>query len=449
MTNRLQQSPTADELHRRSRLVIQTLLILLIPLVIALSGPLLIGLVTPTPLFQGSVDRPPPMPVPFIVMGIFVSAMIILVRLGRPTISALVLIGVWTLLTTGSLVRFGVNSNFPALLIVPICLAGLLLDRVACLSLAGLGSVLVGFIAWYEQVQMPPLTLVTPDSLAELPILSAVYWIALFWAAALLTSLLAGNLQRALQQSRAQAEELRALSEQLEARVAEQTEQIIATERESATLAERTRLSREIHDTLAQGFTSIVVQLGAARRALDAEPIAANEHIALAERMARESLAEARRSVWNLRAPALERGDLGDALRGLSERQAGIGATSTFQQHGSPWPLPPDLEGAFLRVAQEALSNVEKHAQATHVAMHLHYLPNSVRLTIHDNGLGFDQEALAISIPSGPWSSFGLAGMRERLAALGGTLELRNDNGAVVEATAPHMRQMNMSTELT
>jgi signal transduction histidine kinase len=442
MTNRSEQSTTPDELNRRSRLVIQTLLILLVPITFALIGPLLLVIYTPFTIIPPDIPpEAPPLPTPLVVIAIFFSALIILVRLGRPTISALMLIGAWTLVTTLTFLRFGVSSNFPALLIVPICIAGLLIDRIACLSLAALATVLVGSAAWYQQNQTDMGLILASKTFPETPLLSALFWIGLFWTAALLTSLLAGNLQRALQQSRAQAEELRVLSEQLEARVAEQTEQILTSERESATLAERTRLSREIHDTLAQGFTSIVVQLGAARRALDAEPTAANEHIALAERMARESLAEARRSVWNLRAPALERGDLGDALHSLSERQARLGATSTFQQHGSPWPLAPDVEGALLRVAQEALSNITKHAHATHVAMHLYYQPDSVRLTIQDNGVGFDQEALAKSTPSGPWGGFGLAGMRERLAALGGTLELRNENGAVVEATAPHIRQ--------
>ena len=130
-----------------------------------------------------------------------------------------------------------------------------------------------------------------------------------------------------------QAEELRQLSEQLEARVAAQTEQILVGEREGATIAERARLAREIHDTLAQGLTGIVMQLGAAQRALAVALAAADEHLDLAGRMARESLAEARRSVWNLRSADLDRGDLGDALSGLAERQARIGATALFQQH--------------------------------------------------------------------------------------------------------------------
>jgi signal transduction histidine kinase len=432
--NKSQPTPP-DEISRRSRLVIQTLLILILPLTFALAGPMLVLFFTPMPNFPpAEITNRPPLPTPLVIIAIFFSSLIILVRLGRPTISALMLIGVWTLLTTLTFLRFGVTSNFPALLIVPICIAGLLIDRIACLSLAALATVLVGVAAWYQQSQSGTITFIYPASFPEIPLLSAIFWTGLFWTAALLTSLLAGNLQQALKQSQAQAEELRELSEQLEARVAQQTEQIVESERESATLAERTRLAREIHDTLAQGFTSIVVQLGAAQRAIATQPNAANEHIALAERMARESLAEARRSVWNLRSPALERGNLGDALRGLSERQSRLGAAHAFQQQGEPWPLPPDAEAALLRVAQEALANVAKHAQASEVQVLLHYQPDSVTLTIKDNGTGFNPTTLAHPVPAGLWGGFGLAGMRERLQALGGSLELRNDSGALVEA---------------
>ena len=177
-------------------------------------------------------------------------------------------------------------------------------------------------------------------------------------------------------------------------RVEAQTEQILEQEREAATLEERARLAREIHDTLAQGLTGIVVQLGAAQRALAAETEAADQHIDLAQQMAREALAEARRSVWNLRAPALERGDLSDALRGLASRPIRPETTTSFERRGEPWPLPPTRKSALLRVCQEALVNVAKHAGATHVTIALEYTPEEVRSSVSDDGAGFDDLAL-------------------------------------------------------
>src|SRR5207248_367184 len=143
--------------------------------------------------------------------------------------------------------------------------------------------------------------------------------------------------------------------------------------------------------------------------------------------MARESLSEARRSVWNLRAPALERGDLSDALRALVAHPLRPETAAEFEQQGEPWPLAPSVESALLRVCQEALVNVAKHAQATRVSVLLEYTPDAVRLSVADNGVGFDAGALQQHIAvSGPWQGFGLLGMRERITALGGTLELSN-----------------------
>src|SRR5579875_140456 len=208
--------------------------------------------------------------------------------------------------------------------------------------------------------------------------------------------------------------------------------------REAATLEERARLAREIHDALAQGLTGIVVQLGALERALARAPGEAARHLELAQRMAREALAEARRSVWNLRSPLLERGDLGDALRSLAARPPQPGIAAHFTQRGTPWPLAAAAEGALLRVAQEALANVAKHAQATAVAMTLEYAPEGVRLVVQDNGVGFPAGVLDQQRDGDlPWGGFGLRGMRERLQALGGCLELTNAGGARVVATVP------------
>ena len=451
----MKKSPTTehstlpDETARRGALVLRTLPILLIPIVVTALTFAIIR-ISIGDQFEPTGDRggPPGGPlIPIVVLVVFFSALIILVRLGRPTISALIMIAVWTLVTTAGALQSGVTSIFPALLIIPICVAGLLIDGVASMSLAALGALLVVSLAWLEKQGLMRAPEVPPPFIIEnRPYLDASFWIAIFATVAALTWLLAGSLQRALRQSRAQAQALQELSSQLEARVEAQTARLIDQGRESATLEERARLAREIHDTLAQGLTGIVVQLGAAQRALAAESDAADQHIELAQQMARESLAEARRSVWNLRAPALERGDLSDALRGLASRPIRPETTASFEQRGEPWPLPPGIESALLRVAQEALVNVAKHAGATHVRLTLEYTPEAVRLSISDDGVGFDELPAGVAAP-GPWGGFGLLGMRERLVALGGTLELTSDRGAHVVAAVPKNAELKMQNE--
>ncbi|MBI3966717.1 MAG: GAF domain-containing sensor histidine kinase [Chloroflexi bacterium] len=215
--------------------------------------------------------------------------------------------------------------------------------------------------------------------------------------------------------------------------------------REAATMEERARLAREIHDTLAQGLTGIVVQLSATERALATGSDRAGQHVDLARRLAQESLTEARRSVWNLRAPALERADLGDALRGLVQQRGGPDLLATFEQRGEPWPLPPAVESALLRMGQEGLANVAKHSHATAVAVSLEYLPDRVRLAIEDNGVGFGEAVLSdyerAQSPSRPGSGFGLLGMRERIERLSGTLHLTNSGGASVVAVVPRSQE--------
>ena len=223
-----------------------------------------------------------------------------------------------------------------------------------------------------------------------------------------------------------------------QAAVAIANAQLLARTRETAMLEERTRLARDIHDTLAQGLTGIVVQLGAAQRALAVAPDESREHLALAQRMARESLAEARRSVWNLRAPALDRGDLADALRSVAVRPLGSDVAVTFELTGEPWPLTTAIESTLLRVAQEALANVARHSQATEARLALVYTADSVQLSVSDNGVGFDPQAAAEDgITPGPWGGFGLIGMRERVAVLGGSLAVTSHDGVQVTGNDP------------
>lgn len=356
-----------------------------------------------------------------------------LVRMGRAQVSIYILIGVWTLFTTWVALQFGVTTMSPALLILPICAAGLLIDGVASVSLAGLATVLVLSLGWLEQNDFRP-TRIVPMSGPFLPIFATTFWIGVFWSVAALTVLLATGLQGALRQSRAHADELSQLTAQLEQHMQTQTAALLEQEREAATQEERARVAREIHDTIAQGLTGIIVQLGAEERALSVDSPDAPRHLQLAHQMTRESLAEARRSIRNLRSPSLEHATLVDALQGIVARQTNLQVK--FQVRGGVQTLSAAIESALLRVCQEALINVTKHSNASRVEAVLEFLPTQVCLSVGDDGIGFGDDAL--QSPDSMTSAFGLLGMRERIHALGGTFQLRSENGEHVIASIPY-----------
>ncbi|GAI90722.1 unnamed protein product, partial [marine sediment metagenome] len=157
--------------------------------------------------------------------------------------------------------------------------------------------------------------------------------------------------------------------------------------REMAVLEERNRMAREIHDTLAQGFTGIVLQLEAAEQALDEDTFKAQKHLDQARRLARESLNEARRSVWALRPQALERLSLIQTLRQEIERfTQDSGVKANFNTPRKKQTLSADIESTLLRICQESLTNVRKHAKASQVEVNLAFEEKAVRLSIHDNG---------------------------------------------------------------
>jgi signal transduction histidine kinase len=227
-----------------------------------------------------------------------------------------------------------------------------------------------------------------------------------------------------------QSEQRRRLLEQLEAARGE----LADAERRAGVLAERERLAREIHDTLAQGFASIVTLSEAARAQARLSPEAAMRRLEEAGQVARSSLGEARRAIWALRPQALERGSLGRALGELAAEfgsRTGIDAQAAVT--GDEGEIPQDAQEALLRVAQEALANVRKHARAHRVRLTLSYLDNVTLLDVRDDGAGFDPEAPA---RDGSGGGFGLAGMRERLAAHGGTLTVETAPGRGTTVTA-------------
>jgi signal transduction histidine kinase len=216
---------------------------------------------------------------------------------------------------------------------------------------------------------------------------------------------------------------------------------LAAVEHQAGILQERQRLAQEIHDTLAQGFTSIVMQLEVADQALPDGSGAARSRIQQAQSTARASLAEARRLVLALRPAPLEEASLPEALGRVAERWTQeTGIKTDFTVTGDPCPLHPEAEVTLLRAMQEALANVHKHAQARNVSVTLSYMDDQVAMDVHDDGIGFDPENPAHP-PNQVGGGFGLRVMQERVAQLGGTLVVESSlgQGATLAIQVPVM----------
>jgi signal transduction histidine kinase len=206
-----------------------------------------------------------------------------------------------------------------------------------------------------------------------------------------------------------------------------------------AVLGERSRIAREIHDTLAQGYVGISVQLEVLAELLRHHKTdAAAKHLDLTRGYVREGLAGARQSIWALRSQDSGETTLPVKLRRMVEAEGGSGLESRFSIFGASHPLSPGTEREILLVAQEAIHNVKKHAGAKHLFVQLEYEPGEIALEVRDDGQGF-----AASEEQAP-GHFGLTGMRERAAAIGGTLEVTSDpgGGTTVRLKAPAARAM-------
>lgn len=202
----------------------------------------------------------------------------------------------------------------------------------------------------------------------------------------------------------------------------------------AAVLAERNRIAREIHDTLAQSFVGIGVQLETVAKMQSTSPDEARQRLDRARVLVRSSLAEARRSVWNLRPRALEDADLAAALSEVAQQVSGDPEVAVHVS-GRRRRLPADVENNLLRIGQEALANAVRHARAQSIKVDLTFGEGHVRLSVCDDGRGFDVESAARSAAG----HFGLAGMRERVHHLGGELSLisRIGQGAEVVVDVP------------
>lgn len=202
--------------------------------------------------------------------------------------------------------------------------------------------------------------------------------------------------------------------------------QLVAQAREAGVLDERQRLAGEIHDTIAQGLTGIVRHLEVADR-FDGDPEKRRRAVSVARDLARDSLAEARRSVQALRPGPLAAAQLPEALTDLAatwSRTSGVQAR--FEVSGDAVALPPAIEVVLFRAAQEALANAGKHSRADRVGVTLSYTGEVVVLDVVDDGRGFDPGSLT---PSTDGTGYGLSAMRTRLTQIGGTLTIESEPG--------------------
>ncbi|MFF2272166.1 sensor histidine kinase [Agromyces sp. NPDC058136] len=224
--------------------------------------------------------------------------------------------------------------------------------------------------------------------------------------------------------------------EQLEAVIHENEglhAQLLVQAHEAGVLDERQRIARDIHDTIAQGLAGIITQLQAAERADDAgRDDDRRRRIEVATRLARESLAEARRSVHAVGPVQLESAQLPDALATVvAEWGDRNGVRAEFSAVGPVRPLHPEVEVALLRISQEALANAGAYARAGRVRLTLTFMDDVVTLDVRDDGVGFDTATTD--------GGFGLTSMRQRATRLGGTLDLESEPGAgtAISATVP------------
>lgn len=202
--------------------------------------------------------------------------------------------------------------------------------------------------------------------------------------------------------------------------------QLAATERESGVLAERARLAREIHDTVAQGLSSIQMLLHAAERA---DPDGAGvEHVVLARETAASALADARHFIRELTPPDLDGRGLGGALRRLASTQWAAQGLPVEVRVSDAVDLPMHVQTALLRIAQGAIANVIQHADADSATITLTVGGDRLQFTIADDGRGFDP-AQSPGAPTGRSDSFGLRAIRERVDQLGGTLAVTSAPG--------------------
>jgi signal transduction histidine kinase len=280
-----------------------------------------------------------------------------------------------------------------------------------------------------------------PQTWADLPTRAAVVWIVLATLAMFVTGLIAGRPagQLAIESGVNlafslflglwitgvinESEKRAALIEELQ----ETRAQLAAAEHERGVLTERQRLAHEIHDTLAQGFMSIIALAQAVEATMEHDPEAARKRLALLDSTARANLAEARALVADLGPVDLRQATLPEAIERLVSRVGQqLDIPARFVLEGQPRELGANTDVVLVRATQEALANVRKHSGARHVTVRLKYADNGTALEVRDDGCGFNPQQA---------NGFGLHGMRSRVKDLGGELLINSNPGAGTKAT--------------
>ncbi len=221
--------------------------------------------------------------------------------------------------------------------------------------------------------------------------------------------------------------------------------------RELAVVEERNRLAREIHDTLAQSLTGLYIQLEAAEELLDDDPATARAEIRSARTLTRDSLEEARRSVWDLQPLALSAGALAEAIKRELTRTEEQGIRTSVEVEGeASESIDRRSELTVLRIVQEALSNVRQHSKANSVAVGVAYTPSTMQVSVSDDGVGFEPSS-AHGILSVTGGGFGLTSMQERARLAGGQIKVRSapGMGTQIELEIPYQPPAQEAQPLT
>jgi len=272
---------------------------------------------------------------------------------------------------------YGPRSAAPALLLPTVIISGLVTGRY---FLGAWWAICVAILIWVSLV--PP----------ALDVQAILFWSVGYAATAYLIWLFASHLERLLEAATRSGEE-----------------------RREAVMGERLRLAREIHDTLAQGFTGIVVQINAAEQAASEKNDETWSHLEKARALARRSLDEARRSILLLRSSDLHDSDLLTAIERIG-RHLLVDDSIQLEaaREGDAYKLPDEIETELLRVGQEAVANAIRHSGAKKISISLRYLPHEVMLRVSDDGTG--------SLHGAP--GLGIRGMEERMQRVRGNLEI-------------------------
>jgi signal transduction histidine kinase len=217
---------------------------------------------------------------------------------------------------------------------------------------------------------------------------------------------------------------------------AAQTRVWILNRQFAATLTERTRLSREVHDTMLQSLVGVALQVQAIARRCEPHASEQQSQLVALRRQVEQYIREARQAILDLRSPMLEVGDLATALAEIGHRIES-GPARVEVSAGAIEALTPAAEGELLRIGQEAITNAARHAGATRIQVDLRQDSDQVLLRVVDDGRGFDVDAM-LSTATG---HYGLTGMRERAARVGGSLTVKSSSGGtIVEAIVPRGR---------